>query len=91
MTYKFMWVGFDGFVDANVIGLSTKEEVKFNGKPMNGVRAFVRGDVVEFSNKGVATMLSCNGNWISVKNTPKPSKPTVKQDKKEDNNKESEK
>ena len=30
MTYKFMWVGFDGFVDANVIGLSTKEEVKLN-------------------------------------------------------------
>lgn len=91
MTYKFMWVGFNGFVDANVIGLSTKEEVKLNGKPMQGVKGFMKGDVVEFSNKGVATMLACNGNWISAKNTSKPVKPTVKQDKKQDEDKKGDK
>lgn len=81
MTYKYMWVGFDGFVDANVIGLSYKEDVKINGKPMKGTKAFMKGDVVEFSNSGVAKMLSCNGNWTSVNNT---SKPTVNKNNKKD-------
>lgn len=89
MTYKFMWVGFDGWVDANVIALSYKEEVKINGKPMKGVRGFVRGDIVEFSDEGLAKMLSCNGNWTSAsKTTPSQPKPNIinknKEDKKED-------
>lgn len=85
--YKFKWVGLDGFVDANVIGLASIETVKKNGKPMKRARAFKRGDIVELTNDDVAKMLSCNGNWIPVQDNKPKTVPKIQ--KKEEDKKES--
>lgn len=78
--YSYIWVGANGFIDANVSALHMRgENVTCNGKELDNRKPYQSGDIIEFDDDVLASMLDTNANWARNKSVKSYSVKTKKE------------